>query len=158
MIKGSIVLGLALSACVATANELNYPVKPNPEVTVGDFCNEKDPDFVGYRYKEKIPYCIRNVSGWTKAEIYDLYGIPEDCRDEYTVDHFVPLALGGSNHDPNLWPEHKHVKATRQNLEMEVYTQLKNGEISQREAVQVITHAKMNPPAAHMVPSKCRLK
>lgn len=133
-----------------------FPVKPNPEVTQGDFCTTKDKDFVEYRYSEKIPYCIRNVSRYTKEEIYDMYEVPEKCRDEYTVDHYIPLSMGGSNQIVNLWPEHKTVKATRQNLEMEVYTELKNGRISQAEAVEIVTQAKLHPPPVS--PSRCHLK
>lgn len=130
----------------AQAELAAFLTKPNPEVTTGDFCETSDPDFVGYRYKDNMPYCERNVSTQLKRRIYEQYSIPENCRREYTIDHFVPLAMGGSNAPENLWPEHKNVKATRQNLEQDVYTELSHDRISQKEAVEVITQAKMNPP------------
>lgn len=153
--KSWFLLGLMIFVGSAQAAP-QFPVKPNPEVTQGDFCTPKDKDFVEYRYKEKIPYCIRNVSRYTKEEVYDMYGVPEKCRTEYTVDHYIPLSMGGSNQVVNLWPEHKLVKATRQNLEMEVYTELRNGRISQAEAVEIVTQAKLHPPNVN--PSKCHLK
>ena len=152
--RGTLLLGLLFFTGLVGAE--NFPVKPNPAVTQGDFCNSKDPDFVDYRYTEKIPYCVRNVSRYTKAEIYDQYQVPEKCRAEYTVDHYVPLFMGGSNHNANLWPEHKLVKATRQNLEVELYNELKNGRMTQEEAVEIITQAKMHPPK--VLPSKCHLE
>ncbi len=147
-----IVLSLALSTTAAFAQE--FPVKPNPEVTVGDFCDPSDQDFIGYRYEEKIPFCERNVSRHRKDQAYRAYGISENCRREYTVDHFVPLSMGGSNAIENLWPEHKNVKATRQNLEQELYEKLARGEMSQAAVVNQIVDAKMNPPA-EIEPSDC---
>jgi len=155
MIRGTLLLlGLILTGSFATA--ANFPVKPNPEMTQGDYCNAQDPDFVDYRYEDKVPYCARNVSYWTKKEIYDHYNVPEKCRTEYTVDHFIPLFMGGSNHVANLWPEHKLVKATRQNLEMELYTEMKNGRMTQAQALEIITQAKMHPPKVQ--PSKCHME
>lgn len=125
-----------------------YPTKPNPNETKGELCSPKDPDFVEYRYKEKIPYCIRNVDSWTKDKIYNLYNIPEECRHRYTVDHFIPLAIGGNNNDINLWPEHKLVKATRPTLEVELYNAMKNGTTTQSDAIKIIIKAKMNALAS----------
>lgn len=119
-----------------------YPLTPNPAQTKGAMCNEADRDFVGLRYKEQIPYCQRNVSWYQKAKIYDLYQIPLECRHRYTIDHFIPLAFGGSNSEVNLWPEHVNVKATRQHMETELYWALVRGEISQRTAVTRIKREK----------------
>lgn len=129
------------------AQAFEAPLRPNPEVTQGDFCTPQDKDFESYRYKEQIPTCYRVVSRVRKAAVYDLYGVPTACREQYTIDHYVPLSLGGSNQPTNLWPEHKDVKATRQNLEQDLYDRIKAGTISQRQALEVLLHAKMNPPA-----------
>lgn len=153
MFRVTLISGLVFIGSFASADK--FLVKPNPEMTQGDYCNSNDPDFVNYRYEEKIAYCARNVSYWKKKEIYDRYNIPEACRTEFTVDHYIPLFMGGSNHDGNLWPEHKRVKATRQNLEMDLYTEIKNNRISQREALEIITQAKTHPPKVE--PSKCML-
>ncbi len=153
MIKGILLTILMLTGFTTVAE--NFPVKPNPAMTQGDYCNPRDPDFVDYRYNEKVPYCVRNVSYALKKEIYEVYRVPAKCRREYTVDHYVPLFMGGSNHEGNLWPEHKNVKATRQNLEMELYIELKNGRMTQAQALQIITDAKMHPPKVE--PSKCHI-
>lgn len=143
MIKGLIV---AVMMVTGAAWAETIPHKPNPDVTYGDYCTTDNPDYDGQRYGEGIAYCRRNVSTYKKKMIYEEYSVPERCKRNYTVDHFIPLALGGSNDAVNLWPEHKKVKATRQDLEQEVYDQLRRGEITQKQAVDVIIDAKMNPP------------
>ena len=124
---------------------LAFPTRPSPNETSGDLCTTNNPDFVEYRYEEQIPYCVRNVDIVKKKQIYELYKIPTECRHRYTVDHFIPLALGGSNDELNLWPEHKLVKATRPNLELDLYYRIKNSEIKQLDAIDIIKAAKMNP-------------
>ena len=133
-----LVIGFFLSVNLA----FSYPLIPDPEMTEGDLCTENDPDFTKYVYQENIPYCQRNVSRSRREKIYDQYDIPSDCRHRYTIDHFIPLSLGGSNADINLWPEHVLVKATRPYLEQELYLALERGEINQEEAIDIIVRKK----------------
>ncbi|HRK06422.1 MAG TPA: hypothetical protein PLZ57_01530 [Pseudobdellovibrionaceae bacterium] len=131
------------------APTLAFPFIPDSQSTPGSLCSKRDRDYKQDRYAEKIPYCGRNVASSLKRDIYDDYGISANCRKEYTIDHFIPLAIGGSNRRENLWPEHKSIKALRQNLEMDVYNELRNGAISQAEALQIIVEAKLNPPVKY---------
>ena len=49
---------------------------------------------------------VRDVSIATKNRIYAEYGITRvRVPNEFEMDHLIPLALGGSNSDRNLWPE-----------------------------------------------------
>ncbi|MEP7215589.1 MAG: HNH endonuclease [Anaerolineaceae bacterium] len=49
---------------------------------------------------------VRDVSIATKNRIYADYGITRvRMPNEFEMDHLIPLALGGSNSDRNLWPE-----------------------------------------------------
>lgn len=121
------------------------PLTPNPDVTPGDVCTPKDHDFAGYRYKEKIAYCERDVSYEQKTAIYEEYNVPLSQRGRYTIDHFIPLAIGGSNSPENLWPEHKAIKRTRPLLEQQIYEAVAAGEMTQKEAIKIIIDAKMNP-------------
>ncbi len=150
MVRSLVVL---LSLLSFYANAFEVPLRPDPEVTTGDLCTPHDGDFEGFRYKENVPTCYRDVSRERKHEIYETYGVPQRCRKQYTVDHYIPLSLGGSNQPANLWPEHKDIKATRQNLEQSLYTQVRAGLVSQRQAVAVIVEAKNNPP--HVDPRDC---
>lgn len=47
---------------------------------------------------------VRNVTSDEKRAVYDRYRVA-DTPGAYEVDHFIPLALGGSNALTNLWPE-----------------------------------------------------
>ncbi|OGQ35123.1 MAG: hypothetical protein A3A72_03745 [Deltaproteobacteria bacterium RIFCSPLOWO2_01_FULL_38_9] len=138
VVRASLVVGFFLSTNLA----LSFPLIPDPNWTQGDLCTIQDPDFVTYKYQENIPYCQRNVSSDRREKIYDEYKIPSDCRHRYTIDHFIPLSIGGSNSDINLWPEHVLVKATRRQLEQELYFALEEGEIRQKEAIEIIVKEK----------------
>lgn len=152
--RGLIVFALLLGLNTSAVWAFDYPDRPNPEMTDGDLCNKNDPDFVEYRYAEKIPYCNRNVWQEQKRRIFEQYGIPEHCRSQYTIDHLIPLALGGSNAPNNLWPEHRNVKATRKYLEQNLYFMMENGEITQRKAIKIILEDKNNPSPS--TPAPCR--
>jgi hypothetical protein len=80
-------------------------VFPNADLTPGSFCTTSDPDFLELRYAEQIPICKRNVSTQRKRNIMQNYGYPMADRDHYEMDHCIPLNMGGSNSDLNLWPE-----------------------------------------------------
>lgn len=122
-----------------------YPEYPDASRTPGDLCTESDSDFQEYRYSEQIPYCRRSVSSGLKKTIYRDYGIDLSQKSQYTIDHLVPLSMGGSNSRENLWPEHKAIKALRPNLEYKVYLALRGGRIYQEEAVDIVLEAKFNP-------------
>lgn len=142
--KTLLSLVLIMVGQIGYAQEVQFviPVIPNLSTTPGEFCSEEDKWFQGYRYAENIPYCQRHVNTWLKEKIYKNYNVPEECRHRYTIDHMVPLALGGNNDIRNLWPEHVLVKATRQALENSLYHQIKRNEITAEEALQVIMKAK----------------
>jgi len=122
------------------------PRTPDPEYTSGELCSEQDADFAGYRYEQKIVYCERNVTTEMKNEIYEYYRVPVAQRHNYTIDHFIPLSIGGNNNYKNLWPEHKKIKQTRLNLEQVLYEAVRDNRMSQEEAIHKIIEAKMNPP------------
>lgn len=122
-----------------------YPLTPKPEQTPGHLCTAVNSDFKEFRYDEKIPYCERNVTTGRKSHIYQIYGIPKNCKARFTIDHLIPLALGGSNEESNLWPEHKLVKALRPALETQLYHEILAGQITQRDAIREILNAKFHP-------------
>ena len=136
----TIFLILLLNSCVTHP----YPIKPDRSMSPGRLCTVDDRHFDHFRYHENIPYCRRAVSSSLRRDIYDSYGIPEETRHEYTIDHIIPLSIGGSNHPENLWPEHQKVKNTRPNLEFCVYIYMRNDELTQRDALDIIMRAKYN--------------
>ena len=125
-------------------SSLVIPITPDRSISPGGVCTEASTDFMEYRYQEQIPYCVRNVAVGTKASIYNKYRISADSRSEYTIDHIIPLSIGGSNTPSNLWPEHKVIKQERRNLEYCLYLNLRDGVINQKEAIDIVLDAKFH--------------
>ena len=138
------ILGFALSETALA----NFPFTPDASI-VGSLCTTNDSDFLEYRYSAQVPYCRRNVTTIQKRKIYDAYAVPPECQKEYTIDHFIPLSMGGTNRANNLWPEAKIIKKFRQNLELDLFQRLQRGEITQAQAIEAIRDAKLNPPIAN---------
>lgn len=122
-------------------NVFAFPEKPDQNFTPGHFCTIGDPDFKEFRYAENIPYCERNVSYSQRTAIYVKYNVPLAERGDYTIDHLIPLSLGGSNSELNLWPQHKILYTG--NLEYQVYKLLRDGKITQKEAINVVLSLKL---------------
>ena len=92
---------LILALLLLSNNTFSYAKTPKIDISPGELCTIEDKDFSYLRYTEKIPYCKRNVSTRTKNEVCALYDVFD--RKKYTVDHIIPLSLGGSNSKKNLW-------------------------------------------------------
>ncbi|MEQ1878618.1 MAG: HNH endonuclease signature motif containing protein [Bdellovibrionia bacterium] len=141
-----IVIGLLLILSTQSYGaEYSFPLMPNPKTSPGGLCSTSDGHFTGYRYTIKIPVCRRHVTDGMKNQIYNDYGIPENCRRSYTIDHIIPLSIGGSNRYENLWPEHRAVKATRLQFEDEIHLMMEAGKINQPDAVALTRRVKFNP-------------
>ena len=149
-----LLLVAAFSFC-SPVFALDFPHVPNEEWTKGSLCTIEDPDFESYAYVEQIAKCRRNVTSAQKKSIYSRYGVPENCRAQYTIDHFIPLSMGGTNNPDNLWPEHKSVKETRMDLEYEVYLELKEGAIKQDNAIETVVTEKVTPTAKSLPKINC---
>lgn len=149
--KGGLMKSVLLGFILFTSLHLTidqaqaYPLVPNPEWAQGSLCNRQNPDYETDRYKAKVPYCRRNVDSDLKRRLYDRYEIPENCRGRYTIDHIIPLSIGGDNSPQNLWPEHQNVKATRPYLEEEVFVAVRDGDMTQAEAIELILKTKRVP-------------
>jgi hypothetical protein len=48
---------------------------------------------------------VRRVSTKTRSQVYVEYHVSKRDQFRYTLDHLIPLELGGSNTIGNLWPE-----------------------------------------------------
>lgn len=114
---------------------------PDPKMTPGSFCDPNAPEFREYRFGTNIPVCNRDVPRSRKSAIYDAYKIPPSERSEYTIDHFYPLSLGGSNEVSNLWPQHKDVGTPE--VEYKLYEMARDGIISQEDAIWILKHIKI---------------
>lgn len=137
-------LGLLLLISTAAFAHDGFPTGPELTVTPGKLCDIP----VKLRYPEQIPYCIRDVKPLTKDAIianYDDsfgYKISEMPREDFKIDHLIPLCVGGSNDVSNLWPQHKSVFAITDPLEPELCSKMYQGKLKQQEAVQLVIEAK----------------
>jgi hypothetical protein len=98
---GSIQWGVRTktSGCVYVGNG----TLPDPACTPGDLMEPRvtREDICTSGYSTSV----RDVPQSVKNEVYAEYGIVKHSPGQYEVDHFVSLALGGSNDISNLFPE-----------------------------------------------------
>lgn len=132
---------LILISFLVSFSVQSFPKIPEIWNNPGHLCSVKDKDFDRHRYPERIPYCRRNVSTSSKDKICKDYGV--NSRKNYTVDHIIPLSIGGSNSFENLWCQHKNINSSR--IEFEIFLKVRDGEMSQAEAVHFIMKYKFNP-------------
>jgi hypothetical protein len=83
------------SGCVINNN------LPDPACTPGAVMNSNTSQICVSGYASSV----RNVSADQQNQIYAEYGIANHVAGQYEVDHLVPLELGGSNDNANLWPQ-----------------------------------------------------
>jgi hypothetical protein len=74
---------------------------PDPRLTPGDALAVTREDVCTPGYTKKV----RNVPAKVKNRVYQSYGRSRQPGVCCEVDHLIPLELGGSNRDTNLWPE-----------------------------------------------------
>jgi hypothetical protein len=116
-------------------------VTPDSSYTPGHLCSPSDPNFKEYRYAEHIPYCNRMVTQQMKLTIGQHYGVPQQDWSGYEFDHLIPLAIGGDSSIDNLWPQPHGMpdgSDGKDRLENELYLQMRDGKITQADAVKQI--------------------
>ena len=122
----------------------SFPVGPAMDITPGSMCTCPD----SYRYPEHIPYCTRNVSSSTKAQViqtYDRsfgYQIEAMNRQDFKIDHFIPLCMGGSNSSNNLWPQHKTVYEITDSIEQKLCELMAAGRFTQADSMALMRRVK----------------
>jgi len=123
-----------------------YPQGPAQELTPGQLCSNPN----SRRYQEKIAYCDRDVNTTMKRQIiadYDRtyhFNIDAMPRQDFKIDHFIPLCMGGSNDISNLWPQHKSIFKLTDPLEEAICKKMGEGKLLQKEGVRLIITAKKN--------------
>ena len=121
-----------------------FPTKPDATMTPGMLCQHAD----SLRYPEKIKYCSRNVDTMTKNRVIQMYDakfgykINPSNRNQFKIDHYIPLCMGGSNEVQNLWPHHQSVYTQTDPLEPLLCEKKSEGRLKQVEAVQLIKKGK----------------
>jgi len=117
---------------------------PDIKFTSGSFCTAKHSDFKEYRYKANIPICKRRVTSGVKTKVYNSYNVPKSERKNYTVDHYIPLFMGGDNSIENLWPQHRMLSTAK--IEQRLYFLLSGGRLSHNESLWFMLEIKNKKP------------
>jgi hypothetical protein len=130
-----------------------FPKTPNERVTPGDICDIAD----SFRYPERIRYCERDVSKERKAAIFRVYDrelgfhTQEMNRTDFKMDHYIPLCMGGSNDNENLWPQHKTIYQHTDPIEPVLCELMAAGQILQLKAIAIIRSVKQHPETSEKV-------
>jgi hypothetical protein len=123
-----------------------FPTSPDLALTPGSLCDRPNQK----RYPEGVPYCSRDVKSELKKEImheYDAklgYHVTEMQRSAFKIDHYIPLCMGGSNNQDNLWPQHVSVYTITDPLEPAFCGKMAAGKLRQAQAVELLKRAKHN--------------
>jgi hypothetical protein len=131
----ALALGLLAGAARAAPRQ-DWPLYPDPLLTPGDFFPDATvEDTCTPRYAT----VARSVTKSERNAVFAAYGDPQDAS-LYTLDHFIPLSLGGSNSVLNLWPEPVAVPGSHEKDKVEDYLHAAvcSGAISLADAREVI--------------------
>lgn len=122
----------------------DFPEGPIAQETPGKLCDQPNQT----RYPEKIAYCDRDVAPETKREIIQDYDrkfgfkIESMPRNQFKIDHYIPLCVGGSNDISNLWPQHESVYTITDPLEEALCVKMAQGKLLQKDAVALVKEGK----------------
>lgn len=138
-----LALCISLNVFAEVKYKGEFPTGPDADLTPGSLCDRPD----AYRYSERIPYCNRNVDSSLKADIFQEYRLngyrlDPKKRQDYKIDHLIPLCAGGSNREDNLWPQHKTVYELTDALESVGCEKMKAGALKQAEFIKRLLAAK----------------
>ncbi len=158
LVRGLFVfLTISFSGLNAQESISGYPSGPDERLTNGDLCEHGD----SHRYPEQIEYCSRRVSAAKKWDIIDKYEslgyeIRRYGRENFKIDHLIPLCAGGSNDESNLWPQHRTVYEQTDKIEEMTCRLMAQGKMTQEEAVALILDTKKNLEKADAVEADLR--
>jgi hypothetical protein len=87
---------------------------------------------------------LRHMSRERSDAIMGAYGLPGGRREAYEIDHLIPLSIGGSDDDQNLWPEPRRMIESdwpaerKDELEMRLHNLVCSGQIEIADAQKAI--------------------
>jgi hypothetical protein len=90
---------VALSSTLIPGAALAQAIVPDPTLTPGSI-----------RTTDVAAICTPGTRQYRHPHpwIFDEYGVQFSDRYKYTLDHLVPLELGGADDDSNVWPQPTH--------------------------------------------------
>ena len=77
---------------------------------------------------------VRKVTQKIRNSDYDSYGVPKENRKLYTIDHYIPLGILGTNDPENLWPQPRDEAKQKDAIENKLRKMVCSGQMSLRDA------------------------
>jgi hypothetical protein len=146
------LLGLLVSSLSLAGPTAKFPSSPDRSLTPGALCEGNHT-----RYPERVPVCGRSVSNHQKQAVFTQYDtqlgyqVRSMPRGSFKIDHYIPLCMGGSNRNENLWPQHESIYKFTDPLEPLLCQKMAAGRVLQTKAIEMIQRAKANPTATAAV-------
>lgn len=115
---------------------------PNKQLTSGEYDTLLDkktlcvPNYTAG--KDDDGKNVRQVSQKIRNVVFQEYGIRNEDRSKYVIDHLVNLSNGGLNNLYNLWPQPIEEAHEKDRLENKLHKMVCKGEISLKEAQKAI--------------------
>jgi len=112
---------------------------PDAECSPGDIFLECTTDNMCVRGYSAT---VRSMSKSKKNKVYEMYGISENKRKNYVIDHIISLQLCGSNEIPNLFPQRRAGvinSRTKDKIENYLKRSVCNGDMLLEDAQTVIS-------------------
>jgi hypothetical protein len=75
-------------------------IAPDPTLTPGAVRTTDVADVCNHGTNQ-----LRHMTRERSDMILGEYGVPSGPHEAYEIDHLIPLGIGGSDDDANLWPE-----------------------------------------------------
>ena len=132
------VFGFVLSLAVCAHSCQTDGIYPDRECTPGSVYEQvtlEDICVPGYSAR------VRHTTSATKRKVYEMYGIPEDRRKQYVLDHLISLQLGGRDEINNLFPQRRDPKPNsrdKDRIENFLKRSVCKGDMTLKEAQQAI--------------------
>ena len=120
--------------------EKSFPFYPTKSLTPGDIDRSLNAEYLcSHSAKER-----RNVPLARKKLVYEQYGVEyPQPKGSYETDHFIPLSLGGTNSEDNLWPQSEGEEEfvgfrEKDRLEFFTYKKMCSGDLTLDEARRLL--------------------
>ena len=94
------VAAMAVLAWSTVAQAADFAIVPDPTMTPGAVRTTDAREICSHGTRE-----LRHWSRDQDNQIMAEYGLPPGPHPDFEIDHLIPLSIGGSDENRNLWPE-----------------------------------------------------
>jgi hypothetical protein len=91
---------MAMLAALVTSPAFCQVIVPDPTLTPGAVRTTDAFDVCSHGTAQ-----LRHMNRDRSDAIMAKYGLPAGPHEAYEIDHLIPLSIGGSDDDQNLWPQ-----------------------------------------------------